>query len=211
MPRIPGLPAARGRGRPTVARPRLFLALAGSVAVHLGLIAAIVPGVFERSGPAAVPRLEVRLVTNGATTMDASAAEPAVPPAPAEGVTVPAPPARSRARAPVAQPAPAQAEPRYYAAHELDVFPRLAQARALDLQAASGHAVAQRLRLELLIDAAGRVRRISVLDAGQPESAVAAARAQWKDARFDPARRSGRAVASRIEIEIDHGAAGAAR
>jgi hypothetical protein len=90
-------------------------------------------------------------------------------------------------------------DPNYYDARDLDVYPR--PVVALDLERLDGG----RYRFRLLIDEAGRVTAV------EGESAQQALRAALAATRFRPARRDGRAVKSRIEIEIGPAQAGDSR
>ena len=115
-------------------------------------------------------------------------------------------------RAPDAQPrieraGPAHSpDPTYYGTRQLDVFPVLAS--HLDLGAPGGAAKAAgagRVLLLVLIDAAGFVNEVSVVEA-EPQGAFEEyARTAFVSARFKPALKDGRPVKSRLLVEVDFG------
>lgn len=143
---------------------------------------------------------------------DADDAVPAAEPAPAEPAPPePVPPAV--VPAPPAAPAgPAIAIPvdlTFYAARQLDVQPRALgniepdYPPDADRQQRSG-----KLRLQLKLEADGRVSDVEVVEAEPPgvfeDSAVRAFRA----ARFAPAQKDGRAVRALLLIEVEYNWAG---
>lgn len=97
-------------------------------------------------------------------------------------------------------------DPTYYAAHELDSYPRLAGSLDLD-QFFSGVArgATARLRLALLIDERGVVNDITAVETGLPSGLEEDLHARLAATAFIPARKDGRAVKSRILLEVNLG------
>lgn len=130
----------------------------------------------------------------------------------ADGDTVIRPAAR---RAAVGEPAPPAAavatptllpfaDPTYYPARQLDVYPALLAPlapvyppRAL-AEGRSGHVL-----VLVLIDAAGRVDEVSVVEAEPRDYFEEAAKQTFASAQFSPARRNGLPVKSRVLIHLD--------
>jgi protein TonB len=90
----------------------------------------------------------------------------------------------------------------YYAARQLDVFPTLVS--KLQLGAVT-NSVGRALLL-VLIDATGAVNDVSLVEASPTSLAEEDVRRAFVSARFTPAYRNGRAVRSRMLIEINYGA-----
>lgn len=91
-------------------------------------------------------------------------------------------------------------DPVYYAARELDVYPVPIER----LQAPSG-AVNGWVRVLALVDETGAVTRADVFDSDAAGVAEETALQAVRTARFSPARKEGRAVRSRILIELRFG------
>lgn len=94
----------------------------------------------------------------------------------------------------------------YYAAKQLDVFPSLVSKLQLGVEALG----AGRALLLVMIDATGAVNEVSLVEtssAAVPEEEVKRA---FASARFTPAYRNGRAVRSRMLIEVNYGVDAAA-
>jgi protein TonB len=141
-------------------------------------------------------------------TPPAELAEPAPPAAaalPAESVVVSQPDS-----APAAAPAPvatitSAVDLTYYSARDLDVHPRALREivpdypRDADRQRLSG-----KVRLQLKLEADGRISDIEVASANPPgvfdESAIRA----FRDARFAPAQKGGRPVRALVLIEVEY-------
>ncbi|MEW5967848.1 MAG: energy transducer TonB [Pseudomonadota bacterium] len=213
--------------------PRLQRPLAAlwiSLGLHAALIA-LIQGVPPTAGGTA-SLIEARLVLphtpQPAATVppDSEAATPepdplvaddaadAVPvetarakPAPAEPVppaAVPAPP--------VAPAGPAIAIPvdlTFYTARQLDVQPRALGSIEPDYPPdADREQRSGKVRLQLKLEADGRVSDVEVVQADPPgvfdDSAVRA----FRDARFSPARKDGRAVRALLLIEVEYNWAG---
>lgn len=213
---------------PRVVR-RFAGALALSAALHIALSATVAPpNTGARTARVAVPPsvITARLSFAEPVARAAEAAPPAVAPAPA---AAPAPVPR-RARAPTrtlasaeaarkaaSPPAVASAEgawaspervdPIYYPARQLDVYPTLAS--ALDLtysHVADGAGTKGRVLLLVLIGAEGTVDDVSVVDAEPRGYFEDGARRTFLAARFNPARKNGRPVKSRVLIHVSYGA-----
>lgn len=95
----------------------------------------------------------------------------------------------------------------FYPAKQLDVYPTLST--DLDLAAlgkAAGAAASGRAQLLVLIDEVGIVRDVSVVEAHPAHYVEDDAKRVFMAARFTPAYRNGRAVRSRVLIEVNYGA-----
>ena len=92
-------------------------------------------------------------------------------------------------------------DPTYYAARQLDIYPTPA---VLDLAAQTVAAanVKGRVLLLVLIDATGAVDGVTVIEAEPPGVFDETARRALLSARFNPAHKDGRAVKSRILIDV---------
>jgi protein TonB len=131
------------------------------------------------------------------------AASPAARPAPA--VTPGAAPSASPA-APTVVPEVAitsSVDLTYYSAREVDVHPIALNTIVPDYPAdADRQRLSGKVRLQLKLEADGRVMDIEVVSALPPgvfeESAVRA----FRDARFSPAQKNGRPVRARVQIEV---------
>lgn len=201
------------------ARRRLSYAVAASVVAHFAVLTALIEDVPSRSSFGIARPLTANLAAPAESPIanaphhsdpvpETTDARP--PPEPvSRALADPIPKARSGADARMpgealrTAPPPIVTEPAYYPAHELDIFPHLSQPLGPG-DAAPDDAPRHRVRLELLIGADGVVRKVSVLDANSSNASAAAVRATWMAARFDPARKAGRAVPSRIQIEVSY-------
>jgi protein TonB len=98
---------------------------------------------------------------------------------------------------------PQAPDPTYYAARDLDVYPRPAAPLDLD-RFARGVAggVAARIRLALLIDEAGIVKEIAVIETEPPGRLQEELRSALAAARFFPGQKDGRAVKSRVLLSV---------
>jgi protein TonB len=115
--------------------------------------------------------------------------------------------------APVPPPAAAPpSEPAYYAARELDVYPALLQPLRLGQpERAPQNGVAGRVLAELLIDDTGLVNEVRLVKAEPAGHFEHAARIAFATARFSAARKDGRAVKSRVLVDIRYDPAEAER
>jgi protein TonB len=95
--------------------------------------------------------------------------------------------------------------PSYYAARELDVYPALLTALDLHYRDSAWAAdVKGRVLLLVRIDANGIVEDVSVVEAEPAGYFEEQARRALASARFRPALKDGRAVKSRVEVEVNY-------
>jgi len=199
----------------TRARRRFGAALFVSAFIHALLSAGLAPGSAGRSHPGpttqALP-IAVRLVVPEAPLPVTAPVAKAAP------LLQPAPPRRAReditarpAEVPSATPArpagagPAQIpDPTYYAARQLDVYPALIG--TLEVRYPGAADAKGRVLLLVLIDAAGVVDDVSVVESDAPAYLDEDVRQALGAARFKPALRSGLPVKSRLLVAIDYGA-----
>lgn len=148
--------------------------------------------------------------------LPAAEAEPVVPPAPPAALPAAESPAEPRADAPAgepavvpsAAPAPALAitsavDLTYYSARELDVQPRALREIVPDYPAdADRQRLSGKVRLELKLEADGRISGLEVVSASPPGVFDASTIDAFRDARFAPAQKNGRPVRARVVIEI---------
>lgn len=105
---------------------------------------------------------------------------------------------------------PPAADPTYYSARELDVYPApLAPLRFEYPERAVRERVGGSVQLMLLLDEAGAVDSVSVVAAEPRGYFEDAARAVLAAARFFPARKDARAVKSRVLIVVNYDPAAA--
>ena len=182
---------------------RLELALAASALLHavLGAGLAFEAGTAERRA-AGFPPITVRIQQQAPASSFALPA-PGLEPSPA------AAPTRSRGR-PAAgdspQPVsaasialPQAADSAYYSAHDLDAYPRPVAPLVLERFAAEP---AARLRFSVAIDEVGLVREVAAIEAQPGERVRDEVRAMLAATRFIPARKDGRAVRSRVQLDV---------
>lgn len=196
---------------PEGAGGRIAWALAFSAAVHAAAILVLVPhragNPFPRavvisarlvSAPVAAPADRAPPMARASIPKPESApvAEPAQ--VPAQDASRPANPMD------IAAVAPAALDDTYYAAHDLDVYPRAREPVHPSYPAAAfTDRVAGAVTLLVLIDEGGRVTEASVVDA-RPEGVFdEAARRALQQAVFAPAERMGRPSRSRILIKVE--------
>lgn len=97
----------------------------------------------------------------------------------------------------------AHADPTYYPARELDVYPALLAPLAIRYpERALAENRAGRALVMLLIDAAGKVDDVAIVEADPPGYFEEAARKTLETAAFSPARKNGVPVRSRVLIHI---------
>ncbi|HYC47571.1 MAG TPA: TonB family protein [Burkholderiales bacterium] len=198
---------------------RFAAAVAFSALAHVVASMSIAPGFPGTRAPAGagfLASVSARLVLQDAEP-------PQVQPAPAREETwhaaPPAPRLKRRDAAPPAQlvkaessGAAAMPDPTYYPARQLDVYPMLAS--GLDrsyFETAKAYDVKARVLLLVLIDAAGSVDDVSIAEGSAPDELEQAARRAFLAARFKPAQKNGRAVKSRVLIEVNYGSETAPR
>lgn len=161
----------------------------------------------EKAPPAVrVPPAAVAPPPAPASTPAPADSPPAAPAAPAAvpPSTAPAQAATDERRAPDAPVEVTTAvDLTYYSARELDVQPRAlreiipAYPALADRRRLSG-----KVRLQLELEADGRVRDVSVVSANPPELFEDSAVTAFRDARFAPAKKNGRPVRARVLIEV---------
>ena len=98
-------------------------------------------------------------------------------------------------------PAPAP-DPGYYSVRDLDVYPR--PLAPLELGALASGAAA-RFRFALMIDESGIVNDVAAVETGPGGRAQEALRAALAATRFTPGQKDGRAVKSRVLLDISLG------
>jgi protein TonB len=112
--------------------------------------------------------------------------------------------ARARTQRRDAAPLVPREEAHYYPARELDVYPALLSPLELEYPEQALREVARgRVAVMLLIDAAGRVDDVAVMEAEPPGYFESAARKALQHARFSGARRNGMPVGSRVLVHVD--------
>ena len=177
-----------------------------------------VSGGGARTSASAPPRpaLSVRIMPQ----LEALATDPSILPTVAETPAEPRPRAeRVERREPVVSAAPLEPQParpaggvpeapdlNYYPARQLDIYPKLLS--ALDLKyrgKAAEDGVTGRALLLVLIDEAGTVNEVSVVEAEPVNVFEDDAQRALMAARFTPAYRNGRAVRSRVLIAVNYG------
>lgn len=179
----PPVPAAETPAAPADAPPGPQLA-----PVPAAEAVPVTPSAASAALPAAEPPAEPRA--------DASAAEPAALPS--------------------ADPAPALAitsavDLTYYSARELDVQPRVLREIVPDYPAdADRQRLSGKVRLQLKLEADGRIGGIEVVSASPAGVFDASAIEAFRDARFAPAQKNGHPVRARVVIEVVYDWAGRA-
>jgi protein TonB len=216
------------------ARSRLLTALAASAALHLALIYAVTVRAPEPLTAPLIGRLQREPPVLGESPGRATpppGLRPASPPgasstvrgAPLARVRPPAPvPPAAEAAGPVPLPTaapdtslpsvvmPLLADPTWYTAEELDVYPRaLGPVRPAYPDSAAAQGMSGEVTLVLMVDENGAVQDVSVANAAPEGHFEAAAVAAFRVIRFEPARRDGRSVRSRIVIRVSFDAASA--
>lgn len=159
-----------------------------------------------------VPDLPANREVTGATTPTPAASSPiavAQPPAPAR-ITAPPEPVASPPAAPESHtfgPAlevPQIEDPEFYPARKLDVLPRPIGDVALRYpEVAADQEMSGRVVLLILIDELGMVVEASVISADPPGVFEEAALESFRNVMFTPAQRHGRAVKSRLPVEVN--------
>jgi len=205
------------------ARSRLAVALAVSVALHLSLIfrvavrtpAPLTSPVLARLQPEPpeklTPPAEITKVSR--TPLAAAAVEPR-PPAPRPELALTAEPALER-DGPVALPAPPLdtalpsvempllADPTWYPAGQLDLYPRaLEPVRPAYPEQAAQDGIGGEVTLLLSVDEHGAVQEAAVVQAAPAGHFEGVALAAFETARFAPAQKDGRSVRSRVLVRV---------
>jgi len=178
---------------------RLILALLLSIGLHLALLFAIPaqPDNPRGDGPTSItatlerpPSIEVSPTASSEPEAIVPAAAE-TPPAPAEEISAPRQQSPAEIESPAALEIPVIRDPTYYAVSLLDEYPRpLRSVEPRYPQQASRNGIT------------GTLNEISVV-AAKPEAIFdEAAMAAFRDLRFSPARKGGRAVRSRVHITV---------
>ncbi len=154
--------------------------------------------------------------------VEPEAPQPAPPlpqpaPVPAVAAAPPKSPAAAASPVPSGPAAPELESPRplleipsavdlaYYGAREVDVLPRaLREIRPEYPTEADRRRVSGNVRLQLKLEADGRVSDVEVLEANPPGLFEESALAAFRQARFSPAQRNGRPVRARIVIDVEY-------
>ncbi len=197
------------------------------IEVRLASPHAAAPAIDTPPSPDAAPEPEVAPLARLAPSPSAEAppvAKPVAPPPPAvpniaeKPVATPTPaaaePAPQADGAPARAPAPEAAltssvDLNYYTARELDVQPHALRIIQPDYPVeADRQRLSGSLRLQLKLEADGRVSDISVVSATPPGVFEQSAIRAFRDARFVPAQKNGRPVRSLIVIEVVYDWAG---
>ncbi|MDD5330825.1 MAG: energy transducer TonB [Sulfuricella sp.] len=197
---------------------RLILALAASLALHFALIFGVQVRAARQAGKP-LPVMEVRIERaaggpSGAallTGLSAPAITDKVAEPAHEKETVPPPVAPASPVAEQASPLlpaldiPLIEDPTWYPAKQVDRHPTaLAQIEPDYPEQAAARGVEGSVVLLLLIDQAGAVKEASVADANPEGVFDDSALAAFRDARFAPAQKNGRAVKSRVLIRVTY-------
>jgi TonB family protein len=183
---------------PGALSPRLAAAIAASVLLHTLLVAGLAPLTGERvSIGDALNRanpLRARLST-------AAAEEPAIPALPAPGAE--APPAGVGGTASTELPPVLPRPTPYYSTRELDVRPGIMTRVEPEYpEAAARRFLSGSVRLQLYIEADGRVSRVEILRADPPGYFEESAMRAFGAARFSPGMKDGKPVAAQMTLEV---------
>ena len=226
MADYPAMPGAIAKHLP----PRLFLACALSLLLHVALIAGlpvnptgglhtVISVITAHLEPAAPLSAEsVPAGVEGETATERIAPVPAVPAAAAVAGGTPTStiakaesrPESQRAIEPATSPSagievPLIRDPTYYTAKQLDVYPQPLTPIRLDYpDAATKARVDGRVTILLVIDEFGVVNDVSVADANPEGYFEEAAMAVFRAARFSPAQKQGHPVKSRVTLQVKY-------
>jgi len=194
---------------------RFLAALAASIAIHFSLPLFVSGGVSRHASVASADRvLSVQLIPAPRAPVVETLPEHAiVAPATHSERIAPAAPSADQATSEtkaettrVAGAVPELPDLTYYAARQLDVYPR--PIAELDLKysgKAADEGITGRVRVLALIDELGRVTDVQVVEAEPPNYFEDDAKRALLATRFSPAYRQGRAVRSRFQIELTYG------
>lgn len=203
---------------------RLMLALIVSVALHLALIflVRVAPSktgaaknvvievrLEESSQPAvkaAITALTQKQAANPLQTPQPVPAKPAEPPQPVEQKQQVAAAAATQAEEKSPLPSvevPLVEDPTFYPAKQLDVHPKaLAPVNPVFPDKAANDNVSGEVTLLLMIDEAGKVRDLAVVDAKPQGYFEESALNAFRNTRWAPAQKDGRIVKSRVLIRV---------
>jgi protein TonB len=139
------------------------------------------------------------------TPAPAVATAPPKPPAAAASPALPGPAAPERESPRPLLEIPSAVDLAYYGAREVDVLPRaLREIRPEYPAEADRRRVSGNVRLQLKLEADGRVSDVEVVEANPPGLFEESALAAFRQARFSPAQRNGRPVRARIVIDVEY-------
>jgi protein TonB len=209
-----------------MAQLRMALALAVSAIFHAWLAAGIAVEAPEHSLPstahalaAELERVSVPMAAGAKPEREPALADPAAP-LPLRAHAPPSTerllPATKRSEPGAAQgtlamattpvlPLPPAVDPTYYSARELDVYPAPQAPLRFEYPERAAHEhVSGSVRIMLLLDEAGAIDGVSVVAAEPPGYFEDRVRAAFAAARFFPARKDGRAVKSRVLINVNY-------
>jgi protein TonB len=167
------------------------------------------PAMPEVDTPDEVPMLapseeEEALPVTGSVAPAASQPEPAAVSAPA----APSAPAAAQPSAPVQVPVATMTSAvdlTYYSARDLDVHPRALREIVPEYPAeADRQRLSGTVRLQLKLEADGRVSDVGVVSASPPGRFEDSAVKAFRDARFAPAQKNGRPVRALVLIEVEY-------
>jgi protein TonB len=162
--------------------------------------------VLPAAEPEAEPLAEAAEPLAEAAEPLAEAADPELPAPASLAVDPPAEP--PSAAVPAAAPAPLAAlttavDLTYYGVRDLDVQPRALREIVPDYPAAADRQrLSGKVRLQLKLEADGRISDIEVVSATPPGVFDASAIQAFREARFAPAQKNGRPVRARVVIEV---------
>jgi len=167
---------------------------------------------------------EPKTITTQADLADPEPAKVKVASAPPEADPLPSPPAASvplvvSPLAPTAKDSPRSlvqiptaVDLAYYSAREVDVLPRaLREIRPDYPPEADRRRLSGSVKLQIKLEADGRVSDIEVVESTPPGMFDESALAAFRQARFSPAQRNGRPVRARILIEVKYDYEGSLR
>jgi protein TonB len=199
---------------------RLLLALTVSVALHLALIflVKIVPvktsaaknvvievRLEEASPPAVKAAITALTQKQSANPLPAEEpAKPAEPPKPVEQkpASAPATQAEEKSLLPSVE-VPLVEDPTFYPAKQVDIHPKvLAPVNPVFPDKAANDNVSGEVTLLLMIDEAGKVRDLAVVDAKPEAYFEDSALNAFRNTRWAPAQKDGRIVKSRVLIRV---------
>lgn len=188
---------------------RLILALAVSLALHLALIFGVqVTAARQDSGAHRVMEVRVERAAEAESAEKISARLPddlAKQPVEGEVALQPAKPASIAASPLPALEMPLIEDPTWYPAKQVDAHPvALNPIKPVYPEKGVELGVDGKVLLLLLIDEAGVVKEVSVAEADPEGIFEESALAAFRNARFTPAQKNGRAVKSRVLIRVSY-------
>jgi protein TonB len=181
------------------------------VPTHAAPPAADTPPVAPEDAPQAVPQLapsttvEALPVAEPLAPPPAQPAPPAAPPQPADPALAAAPPAvvPPAAAAPPAATITSSVDLTYYDARAVDVHPRALREIVPDYpEDADRRQLSGKVRLQLKLEADGRVSDIEIVHADPPEVFDESVLKAFRNARFAPAQKNGHPVRALVLIEV---------